>query len=353
VPEKLLHSLEVAGPLRHVVDRLRPATPGAVGASPAATAAWLGGEPARDRNAVDYLEALVATRESGAVPSVTPVTAFERAWVVTTLADAGVLGAVQPEIGAELAASVGPAGAAGGAGLPPDADTTSTVLVALARLGRPVNPDCLGAFATPTHFQTWHGERTVSVTTNAHVLEALRRLPAALGPRTGRVRQGLSRWLVERQRPDGTWSDKWHASPYYASACSALALHRAGHGPEAERAVHATVRWVVDTQRSDGSWGRWVGTPEETSYALQIVLLTGAAGGSDGATVGEARVAAVRGRAYLLDAAGRVDDPPLWHDKDLYLPAAVVRANLLSALHLAKRLLAPGPPDAPAADIAC
>jgi hypothetical protein len=347
VPDKLLHSLEVAGPLRQMIAGLRPAAPGAVGASPAATAAWLGGEPARDRNAVHYLETL-ATRDGGAVPSVTPVTAFERAWVVTALADAGAVGAIQPEIGAELAAAIGPAGAAGGAGLPPDADTTSTVLVALARLGRPVNPDCLDAFATPTHFQTWHGERTASVSTNAHVLEALGRLPAAVGPRTGRVRRNLSRWLVERQGPDGAWTDKWHASPYYASACSALALHRAGRGPEAGRAVRSTVEWVVDTQRSDGSWGRWGGTPEETSYAMQILLLTRAAVGSDGAAVGDAPAAAVRGHTYLLDAAGRVDDPPLWHDKDLYLPAAVVRANLLSALRLAERHLPSSPPSAPA-----
>jgi hypothetical protein len=336
VPDKLLHSLEVAGPQPRVIAALRPAAPGAVGASPAATAAWLGGEPARDRTAARYLEAL-ASRDGGAVPSVTPVTAFERAWVVTALADAGVLGTVPPRIGAELAASVGPAGAAGGAGLPPDADTTSTVLVALARLGRPADPGCLGAFATPTHFQTWAGERTTSVSTNAHVLDALGVMPGALGPRTGGVRRTLSGWLVERQRPDGTWRDKWHASPYYASACCALALHRAGVGPEAGRAVQATVRWVLDTQRPDGSWGRWDGTPEETSYAMQLLLLAGGA-----------PAAAARGHAYLLGAAGRVDDPPLWHDKDLYLPVAVVRANQISALQLAERQLGGSGTDAPA-----
>jgi hypothetical protein len=45
--------------------------------------------------------------------------------------------------------------------------------------------------------------------------------------------------------------------------------------------------------------------------------------------------AAARGRAFLretLDEPG----PALWHDKDLYRPAAIVRAAAIAALHLAR-----------------
>ncbi|MBX6768079.1 MAG: hypothetical protein IRY90_13165 [Actinomadura rubrobrunea] len=30
-------------------------------------------------------------------------------------------------------------------------------------------------------------------------------------------------------------------------------------------------------------------------------------------------------------------DPPLWHDKDLYAPGAIIQAAVLSALYLAER----------------
>jgi hypothetical protein len=33
---------------------------------------------------------------------------------------------------------------------------------------------------------------------------------------------------------------------------------------------------------------------------------------------------------------GEADEPALWHDKDLYRPAAIVRAGTLAALHLAR-----------------
>jgi squalene cyclase len=30
----------------------------------------------------------------------------------------------------------------------------------------------------------------------------------------------VSAWLCDQQLEDGTWLDKWHASPYYATAAS-------------------------------------------------------------------------------------------------------------------------------------
>jgi hypothetical protein len=50
-----------------------------------------------------------------------------------------------------------------------------------------------------------------------------------------------------------------------------------------------------------------------------------------------ARAEAVRrGYRSLLRSADPADGPALWHDKDLYLPLAVVRAAVLAALHLAQ-----------------
>lgn len=333
VPSKLLHSLEVLGGVARGVRTVGPGPLGTVGASPAATAAWLGGggPPALDGSAVGYLEAVVR-RHGGPVPSVIPVTAFERAWVLNALIGAGIDAAVPREVLAGMAEHLGDSGTPGGVGLPPDADTTSAVLLALARLGDQRGLDSLWAYGTETHFVTWHGERTTSTSANAHVL-AVFGDRIAREPATSRSYESaadkLARWLSDQQRPDGTWLDKWHASPYYATACCAIALHRYG-GAGAVAAVTRAVDWVLDTQRPDGSWGRWAGTAEETAYAMQILLLTGPE--SDRSTR-----AAASGYACLLATYDQQEDPPLWHDKDLYVPKAIVRAEILAALHLARR----------------
>jgi hypothetical protein len=236
--------------------------------------------------------------------------------------------AVPPALVADLRDGLGPHGTPGGAGLPPDADTTSVVLALLERVGRPADLDCLLGFEVGPHFQTWPGERTASVTTNAHVLEALgarlRRRPDQTG-RYDAARRRVATWLGERQHPEGFWTDKWHASPYYATAACVQALTRFG-GPAADAIRARALRWVLDTQRPDGSWGGWGPTREETAYALLVL---------DHAHPEPAAArAGARGREWLR-AACRHDrsDPPLWHDKDLYQPTAVVRAAVLAAYH--------------------
>jgi halimadienyl-diphosphate synthase len=346
-PMKLLHSLEAAGDTCVNAAGVRPLPLGMVGASPAATAAWLGDPlavsqrqasvrqaPVRQgalrRSAVRYLEA-VASQHDGVVPSVIPVTGFERAWVLNAFATVQLGLTVPDELVAGLLASLGVKGAPGGPGLPADADTTSATYHALSSLGINQSMDCLRHYEADSHFLTWVGERTASASTNAHVLEALadRVDVAAELDWQLRAMDKVSSWLCERQLADGTWRDKWHASAYYATACSCAALRRVpGSGPK--QAVRRAVEWVVGSQREDGSWGRWTGTAEETAYAIQILLL--GEGGPDSEAVERAAA-----RGYLaLRAAARepTECPPLWHDKDLYLPRTIVRAACLAAAHL-------------------
>ncbi|MEU7689707.1 prenyltransferase/squalene oxidase repeat-containing protein [Microbispora hainanensis] len=330
LPQKLMHALEVAGAAAHGAPGVQPTSIGTVGASPAATAAWLGGRALPDHGtaARRHLEA-VARRYGGPVPVGLPITVFERGWVLSWLARAGIPFDVPPEMLADLRAAIQPVGTPAGAGLPPDADTTSVALYALALLGMPFEPGSLWAFRTDTHFCTWQGEEGASVSVNAHVLDALGEYAKVRPEAAGRYRpdmDAIGAWLCERQQPEGWWDDRWHASPYYATVSCALALDAFG-GAGCAPSVRRAVRWVLETQRADGSWGRWGGTREETAYAMQLLLLTG-----EDELVAEA---AARGYDYLL-RAGEADDPPLWHDKDLYLPAAVVRAAILAALHLAQ-----------------
>lgn len=331
VPEKLWHAFEVLDGRARADLPARPVS-GAVGASPAATAAWLG-DPARpgaDRSAFDYLTGAVA-RGGGPVPCTTPIAVFERAWVLSGLARAGAAADVPAELTGSLAAALGPTGAATSPGLPTDADTTAVTLFALARLGRPVTPDSLLAYDTGTHFCTWQGEDGASVTTNAHVLEALgwhaRHRP---GRPYADVARRVAGWLVDGQLADGSWTDRWHASPYYATASVAASLAEYASDTTGGRLDRAA-DWVRDTQRDDGSWGLWTGTPEETAYALQVLLGTGRPPRPGLAT------AVRRALAYLDDHRdGDGDGVPLWHDKDLYHPVLIVRAAMLAARHLAR-----------------
>jgi hypothetical protein len=362
---KLLHALEVTGSAAHGSATARPDPTGAVGASPAATAAFLGpsvGSPSAGSPSARYLDE-AARRDGGPVGCTTPITVFERSWVLATLARAGllrtgdpvartvspagaaralagtiesaaVIGSVESAartLAGSLRAALGPDGAATGPGLPADADTTAVCLYALTRLGERPDPACLLGFTNGDFFHTWPGEQGVSTTVNAHVLDALGAAVTArpeLGPRYRPIVSRVAAWLVERQSPDGYWRDRWHASDYYATACCVLALDQ--YGPGHGAALARAHDWVLATQRPDGSWGRWSGTAEETAYA---VLTLARADDAHGPTVRALRAAL----PHLVAAAHGLDpqEPALWHDKDLYRPHAIVRATVLAAIHAA------------------
>ncbi|MGK5741716.1 prenyltransferase [Micromonospora sp. URMC 103] len=333
LPEKLAHALEVVGPSARRAVGVGPVDPGTVGASPAATAAWLGARPERDEPGRRYLEDLVR-QYGGPVPCASPIAVFERSWVLGTLSRAGVPMRVPAALTDGLRAALGPAGTPTGPGLPPDADTTSATLYALARLGHPVDPTALRPYDTGEHFCTWPGEDGASITTNAHVLDALGHLLPDGGPAASWLASAVRRvtgWLLDQQEPDGRWSDRWHASPYYATCCATLALAEYGHGDGARRAVERAARWVLATQRPDGSWGRWAGSAEETAYAVQILTAAGRRAGS-----ASAAAAVGRGAAWLSGADDVDGDPDLWHDKDLYRPTLIVQATVHAARRLAE-----------------
>ncbi|MFI0405434.1 prenyltransferase/squalene oxidase repeat-containing protein [Actinomadura sp. 3N508] len=359
LPEKVLHALEVASDLAGGARTVRPGSTGAIGASPAATAAWLGGrlDGWRDgRRAPDprhparlFLEA-VSDDHAGPVPCGFPITVFERAWVLSTLARAGVVSTAPAALLDSLDTALGPAGTPAAEGLPADADTTSATLYALGLLGVTRPPEALWTYETPTHFCTWPGEGGFSITVNAHVLEAFGQylhnvlgggepLPASV-PRYTKAVAKLVTLLCDQQRADGSWVDRWHASPYYATLCCVAALSRFG-GARAAGVLELARAWVLETQHPDGSWGLWNGTAEETAYALQILLPS--PGETEGPEPTERYMESItRGYKFLpaLSVGSANEDmrgPALWHDKDLYLPVAIVRASVLAARHLASK----------------
>jgi hypothetical protein len=121
LPGKALHALEIAGSGARAAHA-RPVPPGTIGASPAATAAWLRPQQP-DPAALAYLDGCMRPH-GGPVPSVVPITMFERTWVLDSLLGCGVRVQVPPDLVASIVDGLGPLGTSGGAGLPRDADTT-------------------------------------------------------------------------------------------------------------------------------------------------------------------------------------------------------------------------------------
>jgi squalene-hopene/tetraprenyl-beta-curcumene cyclase len=122
-----------------------------------------------------------------------------------------------------------------------------------------------------------------SADVTAHVVEML----AAEGMAgTPAARRGVA-WLLDAQRPDGSWFGRWGANHVYGTGGVVPALVAAGVDP-GSGAIQRAVRWLERHQNPDGGWGEdlrsyhdpaWVGqgasTASQTAWALLALLATG------------------------------------------------------------------------------
>lgn len=325
-----VHSLEFLGQAADP-ERLKGALSGngSLGNSPAATAYYLRLLHGDDEKALEYLE--MVREQSGHFVCLYPFSVFELAWVlhnlsfsgvpVTEFADQGIWNRLQSEMtsaGVGLDATFGV----------PDADCTSVCAYLLVTAGYNVDPSVLSQFEDQEKhmIRTYRYERNPSVSTNAHALEALKVLEDY--PNRRYVREEIIFMLLASRRYNLYWTDKWHSSPYYATAHALMGL--LGEGAYLTNACRQTVDWIVHTQGDDGAWGFYqIGTAEETAYALSALLHYSRYEPIDQDVLH-------RGAAYLAREHAKHDSayPELWLGKDLYVPHDVVRSAILSALIL-------------------
>lgn len=324
-----VHSLEFlgsSGNVRKIEQALNSI--GSIGNSPAATAYYLSLDQG-DQRALGYLEAVRAHMEH--IIYLYPFRTFELSWVLNNLTFSGlpITGLVDEDALEVLLSALG----ANGAGLDPafgipDGDITSVCFKVLLEAGYDPDPLILAEYEDDEEriFKTYEYERNMSVSTNAHALEALQLMPDY--PNRREVRDQIVRVLLDNRTYDTFWTDKWHASPYYATSHALVALMK--EGSYIAHACRHTVDWLTHTQRDDGSWGFFhTGTAEETAYALTALLHYRQHGSVD-------EDAVHRGAGYLERVYHESDSPypEFWIGKDLFAPYDVIRSTVLAALIL-------------------
>lgn len=312
----------------HLVDvaNLQEAN-GSVAYSPAATVFYSLYVKPKDRRALAFLNSAAV---NGSVPYIVPIEVFERGWALWNLALPGVrnddlLKLCQPHLDAMMAEWQPGIGIAACEGLTlVEADTTSLVYDTLLRYGRTVDLDAILRYEEDEHFRCFGLEANPSLSTNIHVLSALRQ--ANLGIQHPSVQKVL-RFLSQTQINNSYWIDKWHASPFYPTAHAIIAA--AGY---ANQPVKNAVNWILEQQNSDGSWGFYnIPTAEETAYCLQALSVWRQNYGTIPFGVIE------RGIYWLIN---HMDPPypPLWIGKSLYSPILVVRSAILGAFVAASQI---------------
>lgn len=324
VATPLLHSLEYLG---HRLDveaaRARMCDNGSFANSPSATAFFL--TRTRDERANEYLTLLLRNRGDGSLPTVHPFEVFEIAWVLYNLGRAQQRPREAQPLVRYLAQALTDDGVGvSREGLRPDVDDTALTLSVLHGYGYPISAGPLRPFEGVNFFFTFPLERDPSVTANAHVLEVLQMVPPF--PRQHVIQQKVIKYLRDARVDGDHWVDKWHGSPFYATAHAVFALITT-----APDLCEPAFAWFKKSQRPDGSWGAFDrGTAEETAYAVQALLLAPEAVRSG---LGDS----LRRAARYLNEFGDEPVTPMWIGKTLYGPTQVVRSAVLSAQILLER----------------
>ncbi len=200
-----------------------------------------------------------------------------------------------------------------------EADDTAMALKILNEFNCPADASVLEKYERDEFFSCFDFEMNPSVSTNIHVLDAVKDMENY--PRREEVVEKILRFLKKDLGVSGYWQDKWHISPFYATAHGVIAVEDVD--PElAERAVN----WIISKQRGDGGWGLYRSTAEETALALQALFsFSEKVDMIDPAVIGN-------GLGWLVENES-FSREELWVAKGLYTPLVVVDSLVVSVLY--------------------
>ncbi|WP_239308540.1 MULTISPECIES: terpene cyclase/mutase family protein [unclassified Frankia] len=147
---------------------------------------------------------------------------------------------------------------------PPSADVTAHMVEMLVEVGQARNPITERAvswlLANQEAGGSWFGRWGVN-----HLYGTGAVVPALIAAGVSADHPAITRavrWLIEHQRPDGAWGedlrsytdDAWIGRGEPTASQTAWALLALLAAAPAAPAVERGVRWLVDTQRPDGTW---------------------------------------------------------------------------------------------------
>lgn len=301
---------------------------GSVANSPSATAYFAKYLKPGEPKSMAYLHKWMDP--NGGMPNVAPFDVFEPAWTLWNLKlipdlDAETIRLCAPHLDVlqgQWDPNTGMAHTSEYA--PKDSDDSALTFETLSLFGRTVDIQAVLGYEEEEYFRCFALEANPSISANIHVLGALRE--GGFEQNHPSV-QKILKFLRSTRKNTNSWFDKWHASPYYATAHTIIL----GHGYDKEMCESA-VEWVIKTQNSDGSWGFYRPTAEETAYALQALCIWKCAGYKVHDGVIEL------GLNWLIEHS-HPPFTPLWIGKALYCPELVVQATILSAIELARKTI--------------
>jgi len=317
-------SAEMAGTDgRHMLDveNLQESN-GSVGVSPSATAYFATYIKKGDPASLKYLRSII--KPDGGLPNVAPFDVFEIAWALWNLSfipDLKKNGKLKPHL-EFLSKAWHPRRGVGFAAeySVKDSDDTGLVYDTLLRFGIEKDLASMLHYEEKDHFRCFDLEANPSISANIHVLGALGQ--AGLEQKNSSVRKVI-RFLHKAKGANPFWVDKWHTSPYYATAHAIIAC--AGLANEL---VGESVEWILKSQNANGSWGTYLQTAEETAYAMQSLWIW------NDKVARIPKTAMKKGARWLNENLDK-PYPPLWIGKCLYSPNLVIRSAVISALALA------------------
>jgi halimadienyl-diphosphate synthase len=298
---------------------------GSVGCSPSATAYFALQVKREDKRAMDYMYKI--RRTSGGAPNVAPFDVFEIAWSLWNLSLIPSYTDLQEKVQhhVDFLSKVWDTG--GGAGFSSeysvnDSDGTSVVFDVLSRYGVSKKIDNILAFEELEYFRCFALESDPSISTNIHVLGALRQAGYDSGFPSA---EKIIKFLRNTKNNDGYWEDKWHISPYYTTAHAIIAC--AGY---VDYLIQDSIEWLIKTQKPDGSWGVFNSTAEETAYAIQALWFWGHKSG----TMHTEEI--LKAKQWLEEHELKYE--PLWIGKCLYSPKLVIDSVVQCAFTLSNQL---------------
>ena len=298
---------------------------GSVGCSPSATAYFALQVIREDNRAMKYLHK--TRKEGGGAPNVAPFDVFEIAWTLWNISLIPGFEKTNGKVRAHIDFLSKVWDTGGGAGFSSeysvnDSDGTSVVFDVLSRYGIYKSERNILSYEEPEYFRCFALESDPSISTNVHVISALRSAGYEVtNPSVAKV----IKFLEKTKNPNGFWEDKWHISPFYTTAHAIIAC--AGY---ANNLVTESVQWLIDSQRTDGSWGVFDATSEETAYAILALWSWDQKGGH------VPKDALLKGNMWLEEHQPKFE--PLWIGKCLYSPKLVIESTVLCALTIGSQL---------------